>query len=521
MNFAPRSRPLLALIALAPCLPAQGLRWADTREAPVAHVRELANGDWMLTFDGWSTTALVPSGGDDQAAAVGVDYGARTVRATESEFIRGGEGGEAVQAAWFPFAPDPSVDAAFASRSNPLLVWSGFRAPVGTVPDHDGGALSFRVPLQGGARLSAAVFLASIGQPVAGAAHVNAQGNATGPVFLLQASAVRLADICWYKFDRGLGSDAINYAGVEGGARGAARLQNPSRSPWTDGAFGGALAAGSTCDTGFHGDIGARFTVAWFMRQGAALSGQSPVFALGNLRCFTGGVAGPGLQCSGWGGVALTLPDDIRSQAARGWVHVALVVDSDNGQATWFVNGARRQRATINTLVRVPPVAGSMLIGSSNGQTCAYDLDEFRMVAEAVPDPVIQVWANDTPAAAQAFTSACGATLRHSGVPSLGSTFEFRLEAAPSSAVGLFATGAARVPLDLGTFFSGLAGCQWHSGTTAPLFVFAVGNDGLASRLLQVPNAAELRGVELFVQGLVVEPTLTVRATNAYVLSLR
>lgn len=520
----PAPAALFGLAAvLGTFLPAQAIRWTDARVRPTLHVRELAGGDWLFVFDGWSTTAGIPlAGGDDQTGAVGVDYGARTIRATESEFIRGGTGGEAVAAPWFPFAPDPTVDAVFAARVGLPVVWSGFRAPLGTVPNNDMGALAFRVPLLNGARLSAAVFLASLGAPFVGAARVDAQGRATGAVFVEQASRVRLADIVAFQFDRGAGSEAVNWAGVEGGALGVGRLSRTSGPLWQPGRSGSALAAGATCDTGFHGDLGARFTVAWFMRQRGSLSGASPIFALGNgWRCFTGGAAGNGLACAGWGGATLGLSDDVQALAANRWLHVALVVDSDNREAIWYLDGLRHRRVALPAMADVPASAASLLLGSSNGLDCAYDLDEFRLSAAAVDAATIAVWANGSPAAAQPFSAACGANLRHEGLPRIGTTFDWRLEADAGSLAALFASATARAPLDLGVIAPGLSGCAWYSDVAQPLVLFPIPTRGVAVLPVPVPNEPTLRGLELFAQALVLQPGGSLAATNAHALALR
>lgn len=514
---------LLSLAGLAAALPAQGIRWTDTQVAPTLHVRELANGDWMLCYDGWSTNGPMPLGGSDQAAAVGVDHGARTVRSTESDFIRGGVGGAATEALWFPFTPDATVDALFAARVGAPIGWYGFRAPIGSVPDHDMGALSFRVPLLNGARLSVASFLPGLATTYVGAARVDAQGRPTGAVFIQRVGAPRLADICFYKFDRGAGNLAINYAGVEGGALAVGSLSRPSGSSWAQGRLGDhALAAGATCDTGYRGDLGGRFSVAWFMRQRAAPTAVSPVFALGAWRCFTGGAAGTGLRCVGWGGaLALDLNDDIQALAANGWVHIALVVDADTREALWYVNGAMRQRIALPAMVSVPAGASALQIGTSNGQPCVYDLDEFRLSAAAIDAPTVQAWSSVSPAAAQPFSAACGANLRHRGAPMVGATFDYRIEATPGAAAALFLTATPRAPLDLGLLHQRLAGCLWHSDIVAPIVVVSVPASGVAVLPIAIPNAPELRGLELFNQAIVVEPGRSVRATNAHAISLR
>jgi hypothetical protein len=330
---------------------------------------------------------------------------------------------------------------------------------------------------------------------------------------------VRLASIAHYKFDRGLGDEAVNWAGIEGGARGVGKLTRATGSPWAPGRFGDfALSAGSSCETGYHGDLGARFTVAWFMRERTAPTGVSPVFALGDWRCFTGGPAGTGLLCVGWGGTPIDLPDDIQALARNGWVHVALVVDADTREARWYVNGMSRRRVPLTAMVAIPGNAAALRVGSSNGQACVYDLDEFRLGAAAVDSGTVAAWANASLAAAEPFSAACGAVLRHRGQPSLGTTFDYRIEATPGSVVGLF-VGTARAPFDLGILDPGLSGCRWYSSLDLGLPPFVAGASGVVVLPIPVPNATELRGLELYVQALVVEAG-RLRASNAHAISL-
>jgi len=523
-NLAPPLPSTLALLTALGAVgaPAQGITWVDGTAQPTLHIRELADGDWALTFDGWSTTATGPLLGGDEAAAVGTNYGARTVRATESDFLRGGTGGETPAAPLFPFVVDAGVAPLFAARSSPFLVWFGFRATIaGPVPEHGMGSLGFRVGFQSPHTASSA--LSALADAHAGVAKVDPQGNPTGRVALLRAARVRLASIAYYKFDRGAGDTEVNFAGIEGGALGLATLRRPSGIPWVPGRFDTALRAGTSCDTGYRGDLGGRFTVAWFMKERVAPAAESPVFTLGNWRCFTAGNAGSGLRCVGWGGLpaVLDLPDDVQALARTNWVHVALVVDSDRGQAAWFVNGSNRRTIGLNASngqVRIPADPTPLIVG---GSACAYDLDEFRLLAEAADVPAIANWANDSPAAAQPFSLACGANLRHAGQPLLGSTLQYRIEAEPQAATGLFLGAVARPPLDLGFLGAGLQGCPWYGDFAFALPAVVVPSSGLAVLGLSIPNQVELRGLELYDQALVLERSFTWRASNAHALSLR
>lgn len=517
---------LLAATLVAATLTAQGgIRWSDPTAQPTLHVRHYGNGDLGLCFDGWSTSLANPLLADGEAAAVGTDSGARTVTSTSSDFLRGGTGGPS-DSVLFPFVPDARVLSIFRPTA-PTLDWFGFLAATsGPVPDRDMGSLCFRIGLAQPLPWSAL-------QPLllnsrAGVALADSAGNRTGTRFVLAPQRVREAAIGEYEFDRGTGDAAINYAGIEGGARGLAMLTHPSGSPWAGGRSGFSLRAGATCDTGWHGDLGSRLTVAFALRQDTPPTGAAALVALDAFRIFTGGAAGTGLRCTGWGGTptALDLNVNVQALAAAGWVHVALVIDGDAGQARWFVNGVGAPVLTLTGSLSLPPSAATLLLGTAGAVVSRHHLDEVRIHNAAIDAATIASWASASPARAMPYSATCGASLRPDGVPTLGNAaFTLRVEAPPGSGVlttlGVTASlHGLPLPFDLGLLDPTLAGCQWYSDLAAQLPVQQVPGSGILTVNLPIPPNPGLSGVELHAQAFVIEPNGARRASNALGLSI-
>ena len=502
-----------------------GIHWSDPAVQPTLHVRHYSNGELGLCFDGWSTSLANPFFNDGEAAAVGTDSSARTVTSTSSDFLRGGTGGPSDNVL-FPFVPDARVLPIFRSAA-PGLDWFGFLAATsGPVPDRDMGSLCFRIRLS--QPLPWSLLRTLLLNSRAGVALADGAGNRTGTRFVLAPQRVQAAAIGAYEFDRGTGSATINYAGIEGGAPGQATLTRPSGSPWTPGRTGFALRAGATCDTGWHGDLGGRLTVAFALREDTPPGGAAAIVALDAFRIFTGGAAGNGLRCVGWGGTpaSLDLNVDIQALAAAGWVHVALVIDDDAGQARWFVNGVGAPPIPIAGGVSLPPSASTLSLGAAGAVTSHHHIDEVRVENAAVAAPTVASWASASPAAAMPYSATCGASLRADGVPTLGNAaFRLRIEAPPGSAVlttlGVGATlQGLPLPFDLGLLDPSLAGCQWYSDLAGQLPTLLVPGSGVLLVGLPIPPSPALRGVELHLQAFVIDPNSGRRASNALGLSI-
>jgi hypothetical protein len=431
----------------------------------------------------------------------------------------------------FPFSLNPIALPIFCGATV-CPNWTGFFAPIaGTVPSYAPVALCFRVTFT-----SPAVSLDNLVRyltPEVGVVTTDSLGLARGTPYRVLPT-VRPAEILDYRFDRGAGRTAINYAGIVGGAPPQGQLLGTA--PWTAGRFGSALAAGHTCDTGWTGDLGGSFSIGWFMR-GSAPAVETPIFRLGvpppqpRFRCFTGGVAGTGIRCTltiGGAVGVINLTTDIHTLAAAGWVHVALVVDNNvlPATATWYVDGVAQPPLTLAGRPSIDPSTSSLQIGA---MASPYAIDEFRMVAEPVSAAVVGIWANGSPAKTTNYSYAgtCGANLRAIGLPTLGNSgFKLRTEGAPGSpcSVTLGATpyllGITLLPIDLGLVNSSLSGCLWYSDLAISLPVFLPAN-GLGDLTVPIPNDMALQGLDLDAQTLVLEPPmLTLRATNPLVLAI-
>lgn len=205
-------------------------------------------------------------------------------------------------------------------------------------------------------------------------------------------------DFIHYRFDSNCTNEVINLASGPSAFPANGVLESNTGTPTTAGAFGDALQGGTDASnlynrvrTGWQpslqpltGDL----TFAFFAKQrnthGTTLNYLCGVTTSAN-RLFTNGVAGRGLYfrnvvSSGPTGVdlsALTAVLDFQTLATGNWVHIAIVVDSAVGTATWYANGLQVHQvngvggAQINS-------AGDFMIGSQLATNDSnYDLDEF------------------------------------------------------------------------------------------------------------------------------------------------
>lgn len=499
-----------------------GLRWSSPNRRPVLSVRQNASTtapyfNWTISIDGWSTSAAIPIAGGDEGVAVGIDSAVYGVRATTSDFIRGGTGGVASLVPWLSFAPDFRLVGSLVGNGTSGRLWAGFRGTVTQqLPDNDFGSLAIR--LEDMFVNDAATMLTVLPQTRLEVATVDAAGTPIGTQYSLPRAGVpwvvRMAEIVHYTFDRGDGDFAVNVAGVDGGAAGMANLSRTSGSPWTAGRFGNALAAGTTCDTGFFGDLGGRLTVAFFLR-GMPATSTTPLFRLGSFGAAM--LPNGRIRCSGFGAPAQV--DSPVIPAGR-FVHVALVLDMERGQGGWFVDGVLGNSFALTSFA-IPPSTTPLTIGD---RACPYHIDEFRMAAEAVAVPRIAAWAAGSEGGAQAFGTACGANLQHSGPATRGAIMTYHVEAAPNSAVALFlgfgqVFSGQRLPLDLGLLRSDLAGCQLYCDLAIALPLhFAAGR--IHDIPLPIPVNAALAHIELHNQAFAMDQQGALRATNPHALSL-
>src|SRR5262249_37199440 len=149
-------------------------------------------------------------------------------------------------------------------------------------------------------------------------------------------------------------------------------------------------------------------------------------FDLGNVpstqssfRCFTGGVAARGLYLRYWGGTPnpLILPYDIQTAASTAWVHVAIVVDSVLGMATWYVHGQVNTATPSTGAANVVTGAQNFFVGYYTQFTGVnnYDLDEFRFLNRAASAFEVLAWANRPAGARGNFGVGCGLVLKGQG----------------------------------------------------------------------------------------------------------
>lgn len=480
-----------------------------------------------LYFPGFTTIASSTDGGEKQGTAVDTPTEVRHVSGVE--FVEESSGMTLTEAPLFVFS-NPLQTATLPSTAG---TWTGFFADVtGEIPEFKPGVLAFRLQSNSG--------FATLRSRLVGARALVTETNAMGvPInpqtrWMVTATDVQPARVLYYKFDRGAGDIAFNYGGFPGAPSTGSLVTNEAGSPWTSSQFGGALRGGDLqggkytfCDTGWDGGLYGSFSVAWMMRQRTNPPGAqvSPVFTGPNgFRCYTGGPAGSGLRCEGWGGTA-DLPVDIQTLAAAGgWVHVALVIDGSRApaEARWYVNGTRRQTTVLASDAAIPAQGPPFVIGGDTlGTPSAYDIDEFRLWAQPVGDEVMQSsWSKRPMPAATSLGTACSANLRHLGSPARGSSLDLVLEGL-SNRPGVLFIGGSQIaaPLDLGTIFPNLQnqGCLLYGGIALSVPV-ATNQNGLAT--LTIPIPATVTPVTLYSQGMI-RDTNRMTVSNAHAASIR
>ncbi|MHC5071613.1 MAG: hypothetical protein ACYTGO_14125 [Planctomycetota bacterium] len=221
----------------------------------------------------------------------------------------------------------------------------------------------------------------------------------TASVLALSSSASSQNEILYYKFDRGLGTEAVNYGSAPGPS--TMKKGTATTTPWTTaGQFGGGLIGtknnASTdyayADTGFKGPLNGAFTV----------TGLSYVWGgVGSFRCFTNGVAGTTLWVRSWGGVDIKMPavgNSIQVRArAKGGVCVAVVVFPAlvGWLAQWYVDGVPHgaaQKLTQGAAVAASTSTFKIGKHSSNTSSSVYDMDEFRLFNRLASPTEIKSW---------------------------------------------------------------------------------------------------------------------------------
>jgi len=237
-------------------------------------------------------------------------------------------------------------------------------------------------------------------------------------------SAAPAQDLIYYPFLKGSGTSVTNlWKGAP--AVGTLSTTNTTNNGWATGVGGGYALAGKEAasaltyvDTGFNQGTNSSlftgsFTVAFFMKEAWTQTSANTLAyffsGIGSFRMFTGGVAYEGLYTRVWGGAPADLIlrgttnkasgqpfFDLRAATKKGWVHIALVVDSVNKVATYYVNGSPFSTTVLTTPSAAPSGTGNFRVGMHTGSTSGsnYDLDDFRLTNRAAEAHEIQAWAN-------------------------------------------------------------------------------------------------------------------------------
>ncbi|MHC4854453.1 MAG: LamG-like jellyroll fold domain-containing protein [Planctomycetota bacterium] len=356
----------------------------------------------------------------------------------------------------------------------------------------------------------------------------------TASVLALSSSASSQNEILYYKFDRGLGTEAVNYGSAPGPS--TMKKGTATTTPWTTaGQFGGGLIGtknnASTdyayADTGFKGPLNGAFTVSWWMKErNNPGTGLSYVWGgVGSFRCFTNGVAGTTLWVRSWGGADIKMPtvgNNIQVRArAKGGVCVAVVVFPAlvGWLAQWYVDGVPHGAA--QNLTQGAAVAAStstFKIGkhSSNSSSSVYDMDEFRLFNRLASPTEIKSWCTAPRAARGDFGAACGKLNLAGAVPTVGNArHTFTISGPGGTTVLMVFSPKPQPAIDLGTFFGApLAGCNWHVGLGPLQVLLAIPKSGVLTIPVPIPNNRALAGVHVESQ-LLGRLTRTLSMSNA------
>ena len=351
---------------------------------------------------------------------------------------------------------------------------------------------------------------------------------------ILSAAAVQAQDILYYKFDSGCGSKVINYWSESGIAPAEGTVKGNAASVWAAPKFGNASLAGRTStseqnyiDTGWNGALNSSFTIAFFMKERSAPPSTSYIISgIGSFRMFTGGVAGTSLWLRAWGGTPadLKLTANVQAASKTAWVHVALVVDTTAGMATWYVDGVAEPAIPISGSTSVTP--GTFLVGFHTGSTSAwaYDTDDFRVLGRAATAAEIGAWVKQNQADDGPFGGGCkgGKLVTAGGNPVLGSTtYALNLSGTAGQPFALSiganhcTLGSINLPLDLGTIVAGASGCNWES--SGDLWLGGTFNrSGTATVPLPIPKNMAYDGLGVYTQAVFLDGMGSVGVTNPH-----
>lgn len=351
----------------------------------------------------------------------------------------------------------------------------------------------------------------------------------------LAASLCAQNEVLYYKFEGG-GNKALNYA-MNSPAPGEGPITNTlTTAPTTSfvpGRFGDALTSGTAVapyqanvvDTGWAPSVTGDYTWAMWVNNlrgspGPSLTYVAGIPVSGSFRIYGG--SSTLLTVGNAGGTTYyrTLAN-IYQMASAGWVHVAFVVDTTAMTATYYVNGIAEPSVALTAL---PNISGpTFTIGRQNPTSAPsiYDIDEFRFLTRAATAGEILVWANANGAGSSSFGSGCDATMTTASTPAIGNLlYSLDVTAQAPNTVGFMALGLNRnnagpiaLPVDLGTFVSGMGGCPWEcSNEVTHLMVLdAQGNGSLP---FPIPPLPAFDGVQFYAQGIFVGGPRGLMSTN-------
>ncbi|MHC4516362.1 MAG: LamG-like jellyroll fold domain-containing protein [Planctomycetota bacterium] len=234
------------------------------------------------------------------------------------------------------------------------------------------------------------------------------------------SASVQAQNILYYPFLRGTGTTVQNlWAGTTSPAPAFGTIVSTNTKQWVPGRIGLALSGRESTskenyiNTGWKAVLNplspiltGDFTIAWFIKKRINPPSASYMFGnIGSFRCFTAGVANNGIYLRAWGGSTptdLILPDsskpggyDIQGGATGKWLHVAIVVDSNAGKATWYIDGMPQHVITITGSARVMPSnsAFEFRVGKHTSTVASpFDIDEFRVLNRAAAPFEILNW---------------------------------------------------------------------------------------------------------------------------------
>lgn len=273
-----------------------------------------------------------------------------------------------------------------------------------------------------------------------------------------------------------------------------------------------ALNPGSTGAGGPNATPG--FTVQWWYKVSAPttfgyLWGE---VQWSSFRCFQNGAAGVGNVIIRGPLTDLTTTGAPLQNATdpQGWVHLALVVNSQANTSTWYVNGAQNASGPANITGQGTNLAHFGYDGSSGPGTCNFDdvriYDWARTGPDIAADYLVSAGGfgpSGSPNTPDLGYYECEATtLRGSGTGNPGTTITFGLDApqspglpyqmASSLGTGPIPIGSRSLRLSIDPLFTGSVG-----GTLPQVFVNytgVIGASGRAGASLNIPPFQFLKG---------------------------